>query len=134
MVGGETVILRINAIAHEPIDAAIVGFFVKDRLGQTLFGDNTYLSYMDSPVYCDPGDKIAAEFSFLMPIFPSGDYSINVAIGDGAQEQHVQHHFVHDAKMFRSESGSSVGGLLGIPMQGICLDIIAKDDNKERDL
>ncbi|MGH7322150.1 MAG: hypothetical protein ACRELA_21355 [Candidatus Rokuibacteriota bacterium] len=29
-----------------------VGFFVKDRLGQALFGDNTFLSFRD-----DPGDE-----------------------------------------------------------------------------
>ncbi|MBD3768324.1 MAG: ABC transporter ATP-binding protein, partial [Gammaproteobacteria bacterium] len=121
VVGGEQVTLRIRAIAHEPLDAPIIGFFIKDRLGQTLFGDNTYLSYMESPVSCSDGDGLEAEFHFLMPRLASGDYSVLVAIANGTQSDHVQHHWIHDALYFRSESTSVASGLIGIPMLEIKL-------------
>ena len=121
VVGGEQVTLRVHAIAHEPLDAPIIGFTIKDRLGQALFGDNTYLSYRENPLFCEAGNEIRAEFTFLMPILPTGDYSINVAIANGTQNQHVQHHWMHDAVLFKSESSSVSTGLIGIPMQHIKL-------------
>jgi len=50
IVGGEKVTLRVNAHAYQDLDSPIIGFFVKDRLGQTLFGDNTFLSYIEQLV------------------------------------------------------------------------------------
>ena len=116
VVGGEQVTLRVHAITHEPLDAPIIGFSIKDRLGQALFGDNTYIRYKENPVFCDAGSKIQAEFTFVMPILPAGNYSVNTAIANGTQEQHVQHHWIHDAIVFRSESSSVSTGLIGIPM------------------
>jgi len=126
VVGGESITLRIHAIAHEALSAPIIGFAVKDRLGQTLFGDNTYLSYNNVVLFCDKGEKLLAEFTFLMPILPIGNYSVNAAIADGTQEQHVQHHWIHDAVLFKSESSSVATGLIGIPMQYIKLDVLTE--------
>jgi lipopolysaccharide transport system ATP-binding protein len=124
IVGGEKVTLRITAVAHEALHAPIIGFSVKDRLGQVLFGDNTYLNYMDSPFNCESGENISAEFTFYMPILPAGDYAIDVAIAEGTQEQHVQHHWIHSALLFKSESSSVTTGLIGVPMTHIGLNIV----------
>jgi lipopolysaccharide transport system ATP-binding protein len=123
VVGGEQVTLRVHAIAHEPLDAPIIGFSIKDRLGQALFGDNTYLSHRGVRLFCDGGNTIQAEFTFLMPILPSGDYSVNVAIANGTQDHHFQHHWIHDAVLFKSHSSSVATGLIGIPMQHIKLEV-----------
>ena len=61
-----------------------------------------------------------------MPILTSGDYSVSVAIANGTQQDHEQHHWIHDAILFKSESTSVVSGLVGIPMLKINLNI--KDD------
>lgn len=99
--------------------SVIIGFHVKDRLGQTLFGDNTYISCMDSPVACEAGEELAAEFHFQMPRLALGDYSVSTAIADGTQSDHIQHHWIHDALLFRSESSSVAAGMIGIPMAKI---------------
>lgn len=122
IVGGEEIVLRVEAIAHSFLESPIIGFHIKDRLGQALFGDNTYLSYMESPVCCEDGNRLSAEFSFLMPRLASGDYSVSVAIANGTQHDHVQHHWVHDALYFKSESTSVAAGLIGIPMAKIVLN------------
>jgi len=121
IVGGEEVTLQIEAITHQLLDSPIIGFFIKDRLGQCLFGDNTYLTYLDSPVYCDAGSHLEARFSFQMPRLTTGNYSITVAIANGTQDIHIQHHWIHDAIIFKSESTSVAGGLIGIPMYDIKL-------------
>jgi len=123
VVGGETVSLSVTALAHEALASPIIGFFIKDRLGQALFGDNTYLSYCEAPVSCENGSWLHAQFTFQMPILPPGDYSVNVALADGTQDSHVQHHWVHDAVHFKSVSSSVTTGLIGIPMQQIKLNI-----------
>jgi lipopolysaccharide transport system ATP-binding protein len=54
-----------------------------------------------------------------MPILPVGDYSICVALAEGTQVRHIQHHWIHDAIQFRSHSSSVSTGLVGIPMSSI---------------
>lgn len=119
VIGGELVRLVIQIQVMQPLDQPIVGFYVKDRLGQTLFGDNTYLTYIDNPVAVEAGQLLRVVFEFAMPILPKGDYSIAVAVANGTQEDHVQHHWIHDALLFKSHSSSAASGLVGIPMRHI---------------
>jgi len=124
IVGGEKVILRAMVHAYQDLDSPIVGFYVKDRLGQILFGDNTFLSYREQLVHCQEGSEIQADFVFFMPLLPSGEYSITIAIANGTQEIHEQHHWIHDAILFKSESSSVTTGLIGISMQEVNLQIL----------
>jgi lipopolysaccharide transport system ATP-binding protein len=124
IVGGEKVTLRIVVHAYQELDAPIIGFFVKDRLGQILFGDNTFLSYKNQHAYCKEGSELQAAFVFYMPLLPSGEYSITIAIANGTQEVHEQHHWIHDAILFKSESSSVASGLIGIPMLAVKLQTL----------
>ena len=124
IVGGEKVTLRVFVHAHEYLDSPIVGFYVKDRLGQALFGDNTFLSYREQLVQCQSGAVLQADFVFYMPLLPSGEYSITIAIANGTQEIHDQHHWIHDAVVFKSESSSVVSGIIGIPMLEVNLQAL----------
>ena len=118
-VGGEEVQVLIHCVANQPLLGPIVGFFLKDRLGQTLFGDNTYLAYAEKPLHVEAGQTIQASFRFQMPVLLPGDYSIAVAIAEGTQQDHVQHHWIHDALILKSHSTSASTGLVGIPMTDI---------------
>ena len=124
IVGGEKVTLRVMVHAYQDLDSPIVGFFVKDRLGQALFGDNTFLSYREQLVHCQGGGELQADFVFYMPLLPSGEYSITIAIANGTQEIHEQHHWIHDAVLFKSESSSVASGLIGIPMLEVKLQTL----------
>jgi lipopolysaccharide transport system ATP-binding protein len=123
--GGEKVKLVVLAEVSESIERAIIGFIVKDRLGQALFGDNTYLTTLDAPVRAERGQVVKAVFGFRMPIMPPGDYTISVAIADGTQESHVIHEWRHDVIAFRSVSSSVQTGLVGIPMSHISIQALA---------
>lgn len=124
IVGGEIVIIKIHAAVLKSIRSLIMGFTIKDRLGQGLFGDNTYLSYLDAPYSCEAGGEVTATFEFQMPRLAMGNYSISAAIADGTQLDHIQHHWMHDAVLFKSESSSIAAGLVGIPMHKIALNRI----------
>lgn len=122
VVGGEDVILDIRCLALKDILRPIVGFQFKDRLGQIIFADNTFLVYQHNPQAVLQGCEIVARFKFRLPMLPSGDYSITVAIADGSQESHVQHHWMYDALVVRVHANSICMGLVGIPMKNITLE------------
>ncbi|GLQ48026.1 ABC transporter ATP-binding protein [Dyella lipolytica] len=114
--GGEMVDLVIDATTSIPLRGPIFGFYVKDRLGQRLFGDNTYLTYRDHPVAASAGTRLQAKFKFRMPVLPSGEYSIDVALASGSQDDHTHQHWIHDALTFRASESTMRHGLVGIPM------------------
>lgn len=118
-VGLEKVQLQIQIRVLKDLDRPIVGFYVKDRLGQELFGDNTYLSYAQTPVAAPAGSQLQVQFEFIMPLLPPGDYTIAVAIANGTQLEHEQHHWIHDAVFFQCHSRSAIHGLVGVPMQQV---------------
>jgi lipopolysaccharide transport system ATP-binding protein len=123
ITGGEEVTLKVEVMTHTILESPIIGFFVKDNLGQNLFGDNTWLNYMDAPVRSSAGQVLVAEFIFFMPRLSKGNYSITVAVANGTHTEHVQHHWVHDAISFKSETSSLSSGIFGLPMKKIALKV-----------
>ena len=123
IVGGEEVALRVLIECDEVLESPIVGFHFKDHLGQILFGDNTFLSYHEDLQKCHPGEKLIAQFYFQMPRLAKGNYSIEVAIADGTQDQHIQHQWIHDALQLRSDTTSVSSGIIGIAMRKIMLNV-----------
>lgn len=115
-VGGELVDLRIVAQTAVTLHSPIIGFLVKNKLGQNLFGDNTFLHYAHQPVVIEANGYLSARFQFRMPIMPSGDYTVGIAVAEGTQDNHVVHHWIHDALAFKAHSDSVATGLVGIPM------------------
>lgn len=120
--GGEIADLVIEAEVFDSMDAPIFGFYVKDRLGQRLFGDNTYLSYREQPIRAQADSRLRAHFRFRMPVLPSGNYSVDVALANGTQENHTQQHWIHDALTFKASESTMRHGLVGIPMHAIKIE------------
>ena len=118
--GGEEVVLQIDCCAQRDIRQGIVGFYVKDRLGQQLFGDNTFLTHRHWSV--SAGQVFRASFQFSMPYLPTGDYAVLAAIAEGDQENHVHHHWIDEALLFRVHTSHVQRGLIGIPMHDIRLE------------
>ncbi|MDK9705960.1 MAG: ABC transporter ATP-binding protein [Desulforhopalus sp.] len=119
VVGGEMVALKVFCRAEIDLFSPIIGFSVNDRLGQTLFGDNTCNFSQRKPLTISSGSSFYAIFDFMMPILPMGDYSVTVALAEGSQQDHVQHHWIHEAILFKSHSSSVSTGLVGVPMKDI---------------
>lgn len=121
--GGERVRLTITAKAHGSISSPIIGFFVKDRLGQSLFGDNTF-SHMPEPLQVSAEEVLRADFLFDLPMLPDGDYSMTVAIAEGDPWVNVQHHWVHDAVVIKVASTKLRYGLVGIPFEAVTMKVV----------
>jgi lipopolysaccharide transport system ATP-binding protein len=116
--GGELVRLVIQARARRSLTSAILGFYVKDRLGQSLFGENTY-THVKPPFELSAGQSAQASFHFHLPLLPDGDYVIAASIAEGDPFHHVQHHWVDDALVFRVSSKKLRYGLVGIPFEKV---------------
>lgn len=123
VVGGEFVTLVVRAKALCNLASPTLGFVVKSRMGQSLFGDNTSLSFVDVPQIAAKGAMLEARFRFRMPRLPVGDYAITAAIADGTQDQCVTHHWFHEAVTFSSQRSSVGQVLVGLPMLDITLNI-----------
>lgn len=118
-MGGEPVTLRVTIEVDDALVSPIAGFYIKNERGQELVGANTYLTYLGDPVACGAGDTLTAEFSFVMPVLPVGQYFINVAIADGTQYDHVQLHWIHDALPLEVTSSRVRHALVGVPLAGV---------------
>lgn len=119
VVGGESVKLKIVCASLVTMDRPIVGFFVNDRYGQPLFGENTLNLSISKNAELEGGKKLTVTFEFQMPVLPAGDYGITIALANGNNAEHVQHHWIHEALILKSISSSVSTGLIGIPMKKI---------------
>ena len=128
--GGERVILEISADALAQLEGPIVGFFLRNRLGQNVFGDNSFFTTSDAPLSCPSGSRLVGRFEFIMPFLPQGDYAFSAAIASGSNLEHVQHQWMHDALMIKSLSLNVHADVMGIPMIGISLDIPARREQE----
>jgi lipopolysaccharide transport system ATP-binding protein len=77
--------------------------------------------YQNNPQEVNWGCEFTARFEFRLPILPTGDYSITVAVAEGTQDNHLQHHWLHDALIVRVHASSVCFGLMGVPMKKITL-------------
>lgn len=120
VVGGELATLEVTARADDYMRGPIIGFYLKDRLGQDLFGDNTLLT-TGIAVEVAPGERFCARFKFQMPRLKAGDYFFTIAVAEGTLENHVIHHWIHEALTLKSQTPEWASGLIGIPMLDIQL-------------
>ncbi len=120
--GGESVTLTIEAIAHQSFDSPIIGFMVKDRLGQVLFGENTLPFTTVQPEIIAAGSKFRAHYRFTLPMLPNGEYSMMVSLANGDINNHVQHHWLHDALIINVSSSDVRWGLVGIKFDEVKME------------
>ncbi|KVH59248.1 ABC transporter ATP-binding protein [Burkholderia sp. MSMB1072] len=118
VMGGERVSLRIR-IRRTESDMPHIAFFVKDRLGQPLFGDDSVFALREGGFPSANASHVVAEFCFDMPILPPGDYSFTVLVAAPSEKSIRILDCVHDAIIVKSESARVATGLVGIPMNRI---------------
>lgn len=77
---GDDITLKVTAKVHKPIETLVLGYGIKDRLGQVMYGTNTWHTkqVIDSP---EVGDIYEFHVSFSAN-FGSGSYSIQTALVD----------------------------------------------------
>jgi len=121
--GGDIVCLMITTKGVEPTGNVIFGFNLKDRLGQHLFGENTFPRNGAAQVAIHPGQYYQTKFTFQMPVMHRGQYTITAAVASGTPENHRQQHWLHEALVVSSATDWAHAGLVGLPMLGVSVEL-----------
>lgn len=77
---GENVELRIKVKVHKHIDSLVLGYGIKDRLGQVMYGTNTF--HTDQVIF---QPKVGESYQFVIAFSANlgeGNYSIQTALVD----------------------------------------------------
>lgn len=91
--------LRIHIRIHQEAPCMIVGFIVRDRMGQNIYGTNSFVEERDFG-HLHPGERVVIEFQFPVQFHP-GEYTIVSACSDErAMSQPVYYDWVNDAMFF----------------------------------
>ena len=75
---GSPVTLAVTVEAHAPIPRMVLGYMIKDRLGQPMYGTNTHLKSLPLDDVA-AGEQVTYRFAFPMNLGP-GTYSVATAI------------------------------------------------------
>ena len=75
---GSPVTLAVRVKANAPIPRMVLGYMIKDRLGQTMYGTNTHLKQLPLDDVA-AGEEVLYRFTFPMNLGP-GSYSVATAI------------------------------------------------------
>lgn len=80
---------------------AVVGFIIKDKLGQYILGINSFDCNLPIKMFTDKHYGVI--FEFELPKIANGTYTIDLAIAEGDVDNNRQLHWVYDALQFAVE-------------------------------
>lgn len=87
---GETITLKVTVRVNVKIPELVLGYVIKDRLGQSIFGTNTH--HLGSPLkLLEKGERVTYRFSFPANM-GQGSYSLSLALH--TSDSHVSHNYV----------------------------------------
>ena len=87
---GETLTLKVIARAKVDLPELVLGYLIKDRLGQSIYGTNTY--NLGSPIrQIESGERITYQFTFPANM-GEGSYAITIALH--ASDSHLSGNYV----------------------------------------
>lgn len=89
VTAGEPLVLEVDVHVHDTIESLVVGYMIKDRVGQPVFGTNTFHLQRTQGVLAS-GDSVKLRFSFPANL-GEGSYSIAVAAHDS--ETHITRNY-----------------------------------------
>lgn len=97
---GTRVVFCVEIVAKKDIESPIVGFHLNNTKGIHLLGlNNAAAGIRIGPML--NGEVKIVEFEFDLPYLNDGAYSLSPAVAEGSLAEHIQHHWVHDAYVFR---------------------------------
>jgi len=95
---GQPVRLRVSIRCQQLIPELVVGFMIRDRLGQPVFGTNT--QHLKQQIYGPTiNADVTVDFEFSVNIGP-GSYSISIALHSGSTHMISNYHWRDHALIF----------------------------------
>lgn len=109
--------IRVTLAVHAPLDALTVGFLIRDRVGNDVFGTNTY--HLDVPsVPLEIGKCYACEFALKALALGQGNYSIAIALHESDNHLVRNHDWWDQALVFQVLRGHEAHriGIANLPV------------------
>lgn len=92
---GEEITLKISANVNKDLPELVMGYLIKDRLGQPIFGTNTF--HLGFPlVQVKAGERLTYQFDFVANM-GEGSYSVTLAFH--ASDSHIGANYVWKDRM-----------------------------------
>lgn len=98
--GGQKICIEMQLQSKKEIEFPILGFNLKDVLGNELIVTNTVFEKIKVPVI-QPNKNYRFEWQFEFPHLHAGDYLLDIALAEGTYLNHEQIHFVTDALVIK---------------------------------
>ncbi len=111
ITGGKRLFFSLLIKCHRQVDMPLVGFMVKDLLGNELIVTNTDAEghFLEA---CPAGVHIRVTFSFVMPRLKVGSYAISAGFGNGTIEHHKAYDWIDNIVVFSLESSDQFFGMI----------------------
>lgn len=107
---GERARIELSIIAHQTLAEVTIGFSIRDRFGQELFGINT--DYMNIPFSLSAGETRKVAFEAEMNLYP-GAYTVSAALHRGPDHLSVCYHWCDSLMTLQ------IAGIIGDPFIGM---------------
>lgn len=95
---GDQVVLRLDIEVSQPLSELVVGYMIKNRLGQTIFGTNTWHTEQ-MLTDLQPGQTWRFEAEFDLNLGP-GHYAISTALHTNSTHVEKNYHWLDYAVVF----------------------------------
>ena len=117
VVKGDTVTIHLILEARRTIDNLIIGYTVKDRIGNSIFGENTCSSLSES--FSIKAGLSIVKYDFKWPEVYPETYTMTVGIGEGTDPfVHTIHCWAHNIISLEALSpGRGIHGIFNNPIQ-----------------
>lgn len=97
---GQEIRIDMEVVAKRVIEFPILGFNIKDTLGNELVVTNTVFEKVRMQAI-QPGEVYRFEWQLKFPDLHTGDYPVDIALAEGTYANHEQIHFVSDALVIK---------------------------------
>lgn len=98
--GGQIVCIQMELYAKVAVEFPILGFTIKDTLGNELIVTNSIFEKVDISSM-EKETRYVYEWKFKFPHLHAGDYPVDIALAEGTYLNHEQIHFVTDALVIK---------------------------------
>jgi lipopolysaccharide transport system ATP-binding protein len=116
VAAGERATLSVTLRANVPLEALSVGFMIRDRFGQDIFGTNSFL--LGEPLRLNSGERCQTRFTLPLNLAP-GKYTLTLALH--SQDNHLEHCYHWCDNLVRFEIAGShlplFSGIVSLPTQ-----------------
>lgn len=100
VTSGDSTTLQVVIKAHEPMEELTIGILIRDRLGNDVFGTNTYYNG-NSKQNINSGEKFTVAYFFPALRLGVGSYSVTVALHKGSTHLSANYDWLDHALVFQ---------------------------------